>query len=222
MVLLIPLLAIIQFLILAIYSTRRGKMDLKKWAIFIPLLAGVFLINIEPIFFAKFFHVPTGSMTPTLQLGGDNYLKGDKVLCDKTAYWRNEPQRGEMVAFDPSKVAKLRAFFATNSPSEIFTFRIIGLPHERVELRNGQVFVNGDLMTEADGIPSLPYYGLDANLKPSSTATQVFRLRENEYLVLGDNSENSLDSRFVGAIPKESLYGKITAIVYPLNRMKRF
>ncbi len=128
------------------------------------------------------------SMEPTL-------IPGDRVLVDKRIYGRSEPRRGSMVVFR-----------YPHNPTRIFLKRIVGLPGDHVEIRRGRLYINGSEVSElyVKGVPSGDY-------GPET-------IPPDAYFVLGDDRNNSEDSRFFGSIPRGSLLGKVTKIYYPLDR----
>ncbi len=158
------------------------------------------------------FRVEGGSMQPTLE-------QGDYVIVNKLAYLRLEPQRiaglipfvnvesdGPVHPFDVPKVGDVIVFKFPKDESREFVKRIVGEPGDVVEIRYGDVYVNGVLM-END-----PARRDRRNM--SSTLVP-----EGSYFVLGDNRGNSNDSRDWGPVPFENIVGKAWAGLWPFNRM---
>ncbi|HSQ39787.1 MAG TPA: signal peptidase I [Anaerolineales bacterium] len=124
------------------------------------------------------YEVQSISMEPTLH-------EGQYLIVSKVAYWFHAPERGDIVVLDPP-----------NHQSEIpYIKRVIGLPGERVEIRDGRVWINGIALNE-------PYI----SGPPSYSESQV--LKDEEYLVLGDNRNNSSDSHIWGILPRDNIIGK--------------
>ncbi len=130
------------------------------------------------------FQVRGSSMEPTLH--DKQYL-----LISKLAYWIHSPERGDIFVFHPP-----------NNPADDYIKRVIGLPGEQVEIRDGQIWVNGVLLEE-------PYVA-----NPGSYSG-VWDLGDGEYFVLGDNRSNSSDSHSWGVLPQENIVGKAWFCYWP-------
>lgn len=118
------------------------------------------------------------------------------VLVEKLSYLIGQPQRGDTVVLrfpgDPDKKKYIK--------------RIVGLPGDVVELKNGQVFINGLQINEF-------YLAPDTFTLPD----QKIAILSNEYFVMGDNRENSNDSRIWGTCPKNQIIGRAWIVFLPLN-----
>jgi signal peptidase I len=114
-----------------------------------------------------------------------NVQHGDYVMLNKVSYSFDEPQRGDVIVFFSPKNAK------TN-----LIKRIIGLPGENVEIRNGIVYINGNPLQE-------PYI-----LEPPKYTYPEEIIPEGHYFVLGDNRNNSADSHTGFTVPRENIIGK--------------
>ena len=95
------------------------------------------------------------------------------------------------------------------------------MPGERIEIRDGSVFANGVRLTERDGIPPIRFVTRAVVEHAAGASTASYDVDKGGYFVLGDNSSNSLDSRFFGCVPRQNVYGKVTAIYYPFSRAGR-
>lgn len=143
------------------------------------------------IFIARAYTVNGESMMPTLH-------HGERLLVDKISYRFIEPARGEIIVF------KYPA-----DPSEQFIKRVIGVPGDTVAVVQGTVYVNNQPIAE-DYISARPRIGFAPQVVP-----------ENTYFVLGDNRNNSEDSRFsrVGFVPRELIVGRAVWRYWPLTRI---
>jgi len=146
------------------------------------LLAVILFVGINAI--SARVRVDGDSMKPTLE-------NGEFVLVNKMSYQWGEVERGDIIIFD----------FPLNMEEELVK-RVIGIPGDRVQVQDAQVFVNGQLLNE-------PYI----SQAPSYSGEWVV---ENGFLfVLGDNRNNSNDSKDWGYLPMENIVGKAVLIYWP-------
>lgn len=122
----------------------------------------------------------------------------DVLLLNKRAYTFSEPKRYDIIAF------KLKE----DSEGYFNIKRIVGLPGETIQIKNGKIFVDGDALTD------LPFEDL---IMTEGVAMDSVVLKENEYFVIGDNCNNSEDSRYVniGNIHKKEISGKVFFRISP-------
>ncbi|HTP10475.1 MAG TPA: signal peptidase I [Anaerolineae bacterium] len=131
------------------------------------------------------FRIEGSSMEPNLH-------NGEYVLIDKVSYLVHQPERGDVVVFTPP----------TNEQKD-YIKRVIGLPGDTVEIKSGHVYVNGVALDE-------PYLtGL------TNSNNQVYHVDEGHYFVLGDNRNNSSDSRSFGTITPQSIVGRAWLVYWP-------
>lgn len=179
-----------------------------------PLVVAVVLAFIIRTFIVGPYKIPTGSMEKTLMIG-------DRIFVDKLTYRFREPKRGEIVVFvfpresNQFREVKLgkHVLFKYREPRKDFVKRLIAFGGERVEIRDGAVFVNGSKVEEPDVIPSIYYY--NRNDWEYGKEEQVFTVPEGTFFVLGDNSGHSSDSRNWGFVPKKNLIGRVILIWWP-------
>ena len=161
-------------------------------------------------FLVQAFFIPSSSMESTLQIG-------DRVLVNKVVYHFREPRRGDVIVFErlnalPEEGNVFRRFFDwvteglgfRSDPNKDFIKRVIGLPGDVVDARDGRVRVDGRPIRE-------PY------LDPGRM-TDDFRgvkVKPGRYFVMGDNRGNSEDSRFIGAISGDQIVGRAFVILWP-------
>ncbi len=149
------------------------------------------------ILFTRFIAIRSvvdgSSMNPTL-------TDRDNVLVNRVTYAFSEPQRFDIVVFE-----------LKNEPGTFYIKRVIGLPGETVTIRDGEVYINGARL-EGD------VYG-NAPVRRPGRAAEGVTLGEGEYFVMGDNRNNSLDSRFnePGSIQRHQLIGKVLLRIWPLS-----
>lgn len=211
--------------ILEIIKANRG------FIIFLVLM-GVFRSSL-----ADWNSVPTGSMKPTI-------IEGDRILINKLAYdvklpfsnisiaELSQPQRGDIIIFN-SAVSKKR-----------LVKRVIGVPGDSVSMLNNRLTINGveleytlsnstlnaehssDLDEDLLGVKH--QIRIDNKAGPAANFLET-RVPENMYLALGDNRDNSVDSRYIGFVPRSEIIGRSNSVVmsfdyddYYLLRKERF
>lgn len=152
--------------------------------LFIVFLIG-YIFGIKQI---KFLKIISSSMEPTLTIG-------DKVISLKI----EKLERKDIVALYPPKGKK-----------EILIKRVIGLPDEKIKIKNGDVYINGEKIEE-------PYI----KEKPNYEIEEI-KIPSNSYFLLGDNRNESEDSSTWGPINKENLIGKIICRYAPFKKFKFF
>ena len=189
-------------------SWRRGLAEIPVLAL-IALVVAFFLKT----FIAQAFYIPSASMEPQLRVG-------DRVIVSKLAYQLHDPRRGDIIVF-PSPadhsvdhsvlpVRVVRGIFEgvglAKPQKEILIKRVIGLPGETVEGRDGHMYIDGRLLIE----PYLPPGVTTGSFGPTT-------IPKGDVWVMGDNRDNSHDSRFsdIGPIPESSVIGRAIAKVWP-------
>jgi signal peptidase I len=178
------------------------------------LIVIVMVVLLIRTFVAQAYNIPSGSMKPTL-------LVGDFILVNKLVYRFSEPQRGDIVVFK-----------YPIDPNIDFIKRIVALPGEEVEVRNNQVFINGKPLSlievgreEENGVRKVIYEEvLPEGIKHKVQFYEDFPFSKrdfgpvvvppNHYFVMGDNRDNSEDSRYWGFLPRENIVGKAFVIYF--------
>ena len=161
------------------------------WTESLRLARDIFLIIVVFILFGVFAVQPVvvegTSMLPQLN-------DGERLLVNKLVYYKIQSvswghlDRGDIVVF-----------WFPKEPDKSYVKRIIGLPGETVEVRNGKVFIDGQELNE-------DY--LDSEHNQSLPTFPAKRVEEHHYFVMGDNRDNSSDSRYWGLVPEKYIYGK--------------
>ena len=153
-------------------------------------------------------YIPSGSMRPNLEVG-------DRLLVDKLSHRFVMPKRGDLFIFSPPPILQKQGY------QDALIKRVVGLPGEQVELKSGQIWIDGRSLPE----PYLSKKGLtqitDCPISgvKSPYLDQTRRIPDKHYLVLGDNRQSSSDSRCWGVVGQESLVGRAFLRFWPLNRM---
>ncbi len=182
------------------------------------------------IFFFQTFWIPSGSMEPTL-------YEQDRIIANKLVYRTRAPARGEVIIFRvfqpprrgmPGRLTMEEAMAATESPrgsgSGIFREsgetgpgsievqdyikRVVGLPGDTVEIDDGEIYINGEILYEnyRTRRPNYSHYG-------------PITVPPGEVFVLGDNRSNSQDSHVIGTVPIRNVEGRAEMIFWPLSRI---
>lgn len=149
----------------------------------------IFLVIVVYIF--SITQVVGNSMNPTLQ-------NKELFIVNKLQYRISEVKRGDIISLE-------------YADTKYLIKRVIGMPGDKVYIKNNKVYIN-DKLLEEDYIPNDYQYN-DFDLK---TSFGYDTIPENMYFVLGDNRENSKDSREIGLVKKEEIIGKISWRIWPL------
>lgn len=167
-----------------------------------PIFAWVFQITVvlalaavTAIFFFQSIAMQEGSMEPA-------FMAGERFFINKVSYKISKPKRGDIVAF--TKDGKDNA--------AVHIKRIIGLPGETVEIKDGEIYIDGEVYREDGDLPKIINPGL---------ADEAITLKKDEYFVLGDNRNNSEDSRFaeVKNVKKKYIEGKLWFRAAPFDKI---
>ncbi len=149
-------------------------------------------------FVVRSFYIPSGSMLPTLHIN-------DFILVNEMIYEFSDPVRGDIVVFHPPADPN-----ATQMDKTDLIKRVVGLAHDKIEIRDGVLVLNDQPQSE-------PYIK-----EPVFKNFGPLTVEEGEVFVMGDNRNDSKDSRYIGAIPLENLVGRAEIIFYPFNRIRVF
>ena len=196
------------------------------------LILAIILFSIRSSL-ADWYNVPTGSMNPTI-------IEGDRVFVNKLAYdlkvpfttrhlaqWSN-PQRGDIVVF-----------FSPHDGTRLVK-RVVGLPGDTVELRNEQLIINDQPVNYAplsakissqlpeaeqqesrfatEQLPEHPHAVMAIPNLPAKRSFGPLQIPAGHYFMMGDNRDNSFDSRYYGPVARSQIIGKATGVVYSLNK----
>ncbi|RJQ27146.1 MAG: signal peptidase I [Peptococcaceae bacterium] len=155
------------------------------------LLIAVVLAILIRMFVMEPFFIPSASMVPNLQVR-------DRIIVSKVNYLLREPQRGDVIVFPFPK-----------NPSRNFVKRLIAVGGETVALRDNHLYINGRVVPE--------------NYLPKGITFQDYgpvTVPEGNYFVLGDNRNNSEDSRYWNFLPADTVIGKAVVIYWPVDRIR--
>lgn len=172
-------------------DTDKGVMrELFGWIVYIAIVVGLTYLIITYV--GQRTRVDGSSMNPTL-------TDGDNLIVDKISYRFHDPERYDIIVFPWSEEEKI-----------YYIKRIIGLPGETVQVKDGEVYINGERLGE--------HYGAEV-MESAGIAENPIVLGDDEYFLLGDNRNHSSDSRdpSVGIVSRDRLMGKAWVRIWPLN-----
>lgn len=170
----------------------------------ITVAVAALLVILIRTFIMTPYMIPTASMYDTIE-------EGDYILTEKVTYMSSSPQQGDIVTFyDPTD---------TSSSPRVLIKRVIATEGQTVDIQDGIVYVDGEALSED--------YTLGTTKQLTTAAegvsiTYPYTVPEGHIWVMGDNRENSLDSRYFGSISLDSINGKAFFRYYPFNRFGTF
>ena len=170
------------------FGRTRKKFNVEKfkevmiWIV--QISAVVFMAYVCVSFFGVRSNVVGQAMSDTLK-------SGDQVLINKFVYIISDPKAGDVIVFLPNG----------NEKSHYYIRRVIGVPGDTVQIKDGAVYVNGKLFNEITDVAAMEEAGI---------ASEEIKLGKDEYFVLGDNRNNSEDSRYanIGNVKREYIIGR--------------
>ncbi|AFZ59530.1 signal peptidase I [Anabaena cylindrica FACHB-243] len=140
--------------------------------------------------------IPSESMYPTLHTG-------DRLVVEKVSYRFHPPKTGDIVVFKSPPELQRRGYEA----NQAFIKRVIGMPGEVISVAKGKVYLDGQPLQEE--------YIAEPPNQPFAPVT----VPENEFFVMGDNRNDSNDSRYWGFLPQKNLIGRATFRFWPFDRI---
>lgn len=175
-----------------IWWNNRNK-SILAWVVQILLVLA--LSSVVAHFFFRTATMQEISMEPTIQVN-------DQVRINRLSYVFGSPKRGDIIAFKKSD----------DENASIHIKRVIGLPGDTVQIKDGMILINGETYMESGEYPKVINPGL---------AEDPIKIGTGEYFVLGDNRNNSEDSRFadMGLISEKRIIGKVWCITAPFGRI---
>lgn len=168
-----------------------------RWLVETAILVGLAFLLAQGIksFIVQPYIVPTGSMIPTIELK-------DRVLAEKISYRFRDPQQGEIVVFaNPD---------ASDPVAKILIKRIIAVGGQTVDIRNGKVYVDGELLDETY---------VHGKVSDLGTVKMPVQIPQGYVWLMGDNRPNSGDSRFFGYQPVSKVEGRAFFTYWPPSRI---
>ena len=180
-----------------IWRSLRENLILIGIALLLAFLIRTFIA--EPRF------IPSDSMVPTLE-------NGDRLIVEKVSYRFHSPKLGDIVVFFPPEELQRQGY----QKDQAFIKRIIGEPGKEVKIEDGTVYLNKEPLEE-NYIAEPPERPYPDPANPQSCTQQL--VPPNEFFVLGDNRNDSRDSRYWCFVPEENIIGRAVFRFWPLNRI---
>jgi signal peptidase I len=217
-------------------ATKSANKELIRSLVFAIILATIFRsLAYEP------FHIPSGSMKPTL-------LEGDYIFVSKPSFGYSRysfpfglPLFSGRILDDVPEAGDVIVFKLPSQPSINYIKRLVGMPGDTIQVRSSRLFINGELIPQervedfieemSDGslkripryIETLPngnhYYVLNEMENSPLDNTPIYRVPEGHYFFMGDNRDNSADSRVlnsVGFVHYDYLVGRATGVFFSM------
>lgn len=172
-------------------TTKKKEKSLLREYLEAIIIAGLLALVIRT-FVIQAFKIPSGSMLQTLQIG-------DHILVNKFIYDFTDPQRGDIIVFK-YPLDKDRDFIK----------RVIGLPGETIEIKNRVVYINGKPIKE--NYINKTNYGFATN-----TSLSLRKIPPDSYFMMGDNRDNSMDSRVWGVLKSNLIRGKAMIVYFSIK-----
>lgn len=153
-------------------------------------------------------YIPSESMLPTLKVQ-------DRLIVEKISNYTQKYKRGDILVFYPPSETQNQESPVSNtlkwlgfSTTPAYIKRVIGLPGETLEVRDGKVWINGKALEESAYIKEPPVYDMPP-----------VKIPENNFFMMGDNRNNSMDSHVWGTLPTKNIIGHAAFRFWPLKRI---
>lgn len=177
-------------------DSEKIKKIIREWIEAI-LFAVIVVFGVIRPFIVEAYKIPSASMVPTLEVR-------DRIFVNKFIYRFKSPERGDIVVFR-----------YTENPKKYFVKRLVAKGGEVVEIRNGNIIIDGKLITEPEVFQKNYYY----NMGKYGASGMEIEVPEGNFYFLGDNSASSKDSRYWGFVPRKYIVGKAFLRFWPLRRV---
>jgi signal peptidase I len=187
---------------------EKIRSEIREWTE--SIIIALILALVIRTFIVQAFKIPSGSMIPTFEIGDrifvNKFIYGARIpLTDIRLPALRQPQRGDIIVF-----------VSPETPKKDFVKRLIALEGEMVEIKDGNIYINGEQLEGPVSIRSNYYYNRGDYGKEGEAAA----VPKGHYFALGDNSANSRDSRYWGFVSKKNVIGKAILVYWPLSRIR--
>ncbi|HPN72417.1 MAG TPA: signal peptidase I [Candidatus Omnitrophota bacterium] len=174
-----------------------------------PILVAAVLAMFIRTFIMQPFKIPSSSMVPT-------FVPGDRIFVNKFVYGAKIPfTKMRLPALQKPRQGDIIVFFSPEEKKKFLVKRFIASGGQTVEIRDGDILIDGK-PSSAKALEKF-YYHNTGEYGPEGRAVEV---PEGSFYVLGDNSANSMDSRYWGFVPEDNIVGKAFIIHWPPKRIR--
>jgi signal peptidase I len=178
-------------------ETSASSKAWRSWRENLTLVAiALFLAVLIRTFVAEPRYIPSASMVPTL-------YEGDRLVVEKISYHFHPPTTGNIIVFQPPEELQKRGY----PKDQAFIKRVIGVPGQIIKVANGKVYLNGQPLPE------------DYIAEPPNQPFPPVQVPEDQFFVMGDNRNDSNDSRYWGFLPRQNIIGRAVFRFWPANRI---
>ncbi|MCF7817648.1 MAG: signal peptidase I [Kiritimatiellales bacterium] len=146
---------------------------------------------------------------------GCGVIAGDHILVNKMKYNFMHPERGDIAVFDTRHIVHPQVREKT-----FYIKRMVGLPGEKIQIQNKEIVADGQVVREPPMFAKIatdPTYQGHTNAGQLATPDDVIQLTDTQYLMMGDNTENSLDGRFFGGVDRDDFLGPAFFVYWPFR-----
>jgi signal peptidase I len=137
---------------------------------------------------------------------------GDRIVAENITFQTRQPHRGDIVVFKTDGIELLPS-------NNIFVKRVAGEPGDHIRISEGNLFINDQQVSISNAMGAITY--TEPSLSAKYASQTNFTVLDDSFFVLGDNTTNSFDSRYWGAVPRHNIIGRVLFRYRPLDRVGR-
>ena len=178
------------------------------WLIGLAVAAGMFMLLLFLLVWLQLirpFNVPTGAMEPAI-------VRGDHLLMEGISSRARHPRRGDVIVFKTDGIGH------PVPPGQYYVKRVVGEPGDELRILGDRLFVNGQPAALSNAVGEIHYVS-HPQAAYLISSNEVVTVPPGRYFVCGDNTRNSLDSRYWGTLPAPNIQGRIVYRYWPPARL---